>query len=196
MATRLTRAERGEQTRAELLAAARAEFLDAGYHGATLDRIAAAAGYTKGAVYSRYASKADLFLDLLEARIDARAADNERRADALVGVAGLTELLVHWRATDREDQAWTLLVMEFRIHAARDPALNARYAALHERTIAGVARTLERVLGAAADPGVARTVLAIGTGTTLEHVTGPDRLSAEKVARVVAALVDDTPARS
>ena len=140
MATRLTRAEQGEQTRAELLAAARAEFLDAGYHGATLDRIAAAAGYTKGAVYSRYASKADLFLDLLEARIDARAADNERRADALVGVAGLTELLTHWRATDREDQAWTLLVMEFRIHAARDPALNARYAALHERTVAGVAR--------------------------------------------------------
>ena len=64
---RLTRAEQGEQTRAELLAAAREEFLDAGYHGATLDRIAAAAGYTKGAVYSRYASKADLFLDLLEA---------------------------------------------------------------------------------------------------------------------------------
>ena len=192
MATRLSRAEQGEQTRAELLAAARAEFLGAGYHGATLDRIAAAAGYTKGAVYSRYASKADLFLDLLEARIDARAADNERRADALVGVAGLTELLVHWRATDREDQAWTLLVMEFRIHAARDPALNARYAALHERTVAGVARTLERVLGAAADPGVARMVLAIGTGTTLEHVTGPDRLSAENVARVVAALVDDT----
>ena len=196
MATRLSRAEQGEQTRAELLAAARAEFLGAGYHGATLDRIAAAAGYTKGAVYSRYASKADLLLDLLEARIDARAADNERRADALVGVAGLTELLVHWRATDREDEAWTLLVMEFRIHAARDPALNARYAALHERTVAGVARTLERVLGAAADPGVARMVLAIGTGTTLEHVTGPDRLSAETVARVVAALVDDSPARS
>ena len=196
MATRLSRAEQGEQTRAELLAAARAEFLGAGYHGATLDRIAAAAGYTKGAVYSRYASKADLFLDLLEARIDARAADNERRADALVGVAGLTELLVHWRATDREDQAWTLLVMEFRIHAARDPALNARYAALHERTIAGVARTLERVLGAAADPGVARMVLAIGTGTTLEHVTGPDRITAENVARVVAALVDDTTERS
>jgi AcrR family transcriptional regulator len=196
MTPRLSRAEQGEQTRAELLAAARAEFLGAGYHGATLDRIAAAAGYTKGAVYSRYASKADLFLDLLQVRIDARAADNERRADALVGVDGLTELLAHWRATDREDEAWTLLVMEFRIHAARDPALNARYAALHERTVAGVARTLERVLGAAADPGVARMVLAIGTGTTLEHVTGPDRLSEEKVARVVAALVDETTERS
>ena len=196
MGMRLSRAEQGEQTRAELLAAARAEFLDAGYHGATLDRIAAAAGYTKGAVYSRYASKADLFLDLLEARIDDRAADNERRADALVGVAGLTELLVHWRATDREDQAWTLLVMEFRIHAARDPALNARYAALHERTVTGVARTLERILGAAADPGVARMVLAIGTGTTLEHVTDHDRITAESVARVVAALVADTTERS
>ena len=86
--------------------------------------------------------------------------------------------------------------MEFRIHAARDPALNARYAALHERTVAGVARTLERVLGAAADPGVARMVLAIGTGTTLEHVTDPDRITAENVARVVAALVDDTTERS
>ena len=193
---RLSRAEQGEQTRSELLAAARREFLDAGYHGATLDRIAAAAGYTKGVVYSRYASKAELFLDLLEARIDARAADNDRRADGLVGVAGLTELLVHWRATDRDDQAWTLLVMEFRIHAARDPALNTRYAALHERTVAGVARTLERVLGRTADPDVARMLLAIGTGTTLEHVTDPGRITADRVARVIGALVDSTTERS
>jgi hypothetical protein len=121
---------------------------------------------------------------------------NHRRADALAGVAGLTELLTHWRATDREDQAWSLLVMEFRIHAARDPELNARYAALHERTVAGVVRTLGRVLGRAADPDVARMLLAIGTGTTLEHVTGPNRISADRVARIVAALVDDTSERS
>ena len=39
-------------------------------------------------------------------------------------------------------------------------------------------------------------VLAIGTGATLEHVTDPDRITAESVARVVAALVADTTERS
>ena len=136
-------------------------------------------------MYSRYASKADLFLDLLEARIDARAADNERRAHALVGVAGLTELLADWRATDRArtrrgpSSSWS--------SASTPPVTPPSTPGTRRSTSAPspVSRTLQPVLGAAAEPGVARMVLAIGTGATLEHVTDHDRITAESVARVV-----------
>jgi len=66
MRTRLTRAERAALTRSDLLEAAEARFLHDGYHATTLDDIADDAGYTKGAVYSAYQSKAGLFLALFD----------------------------------------------------------------------------------------------------------------------------------
>ena len=70
MSPRLSRAEQNDRNRALLLAAARRVFLERGYYAATLDQIADEAGFSKGAVYSRFASKADMFLALLEDRID------------------------------------------------------------------------------------------------------------------------------
>jgi AcrR family transcriptional regulator len=57
MAVRLSRAERREQTRQELLSAAEACFVTRGFHAASVDQVAERAGYTKGAVYSNFASK-------------------------------------------------------------------------------------------------------------------------------------------
>jgi AcrR family transcriptional regulator len=189
MQTRLTRPEQAERIRSELLAAAREEFLRAGYHGATLDRIAAEAGYTKGVVYSRFAGKADLFLALLEERIESRAAQNAAWADSLIGIHGLDELVQRWADVERDDAAWSLLVIEFRVHASRDPELNERYAALHARTIAGVQEIFERVLGeSSAD--FARMVLAVGLGTTLERAAAPDAVSSDDVRRFVTALAE------
>src|SRR3712207_10080 len=62
MAVRTTRAASKAATRNGLLEAARRVFVERGYHGASLDLVAREAGYTKGAVYSAFANKADLFL--------------------------------------------------------------------------------------------------------------------------------------
>src|ERR1022692_3114734 len=48
-------------------AAAAQVFAERGFHGATLDAVASAAGFSKGAVYSNFKNKEDLFLALLEA---------------------------------------------------------------------------------------------------------------------------------
>ncbi len=48
-------------TRERLLAAARSEFLEYGYRGASLRRISAAAGVTTGAIYGCFGGKAELF---------------------------------------------------------------------------------------------------------------------------------------
>src|SRR4051794_28382205 len=73
MRIRLTRAEQTAATRTALLAAARTVFLRSGYHAATVEAVALEAGYTTGALYARFGGKADLFLALLEQRIDERA---------------------------------------------------------------------------------------------------------------------------
>src|SRR3954451_20947346 len=69
---RMTRAERSEQTRGELIDAARTVFLRRGFHGASLDEISAEAGYTTGAGYSRFGGKDELFLAVLDAHVDRR----------------------------------------------------------------------------------------------------------------------------
>ena len=62
---RLSRAESKENTHRLLLEAARSVFVRLGYQGATLDGIAAEAGFTKGAVYWHFRNKEALFLELL-----------------------------------------------------------------------------------------------------------------------------------
>lgn len=66
----LNREQRQQQTRAALVSAARFVFARDGYHGASLDEIARAAGYSKGAVYSNFTNKAELFLAVLDDNLD------------------------------------------------------------------------------------------------------------------------------
>ena len=70
MAVRLSRAERREQTRQELLSAAEACFVSRGFHASSVDEVAERAGYTKGAVYSNFAAKEDLFFAVYERRVE------------------------------------------------------------------------------------------------------------------------------
>src|SRR5215211_5760683 len=57
-----TRERRLERTRKLLLDAAEEVFAEKGFIPATLDDIAKAAGYTKGAIYKYFATKEELFL--------------------------------------------------------------------------------------------------------------------------------------
>ena len=53
----MTRAERQQRTREDLVDAAERLFSGQGFHATSLDAVAAEAGYTKGAVYSNFESK-------------------------------------------------------------------------------------------------------------------------------------------
>ena len=179
MSPRLSRAEQNDRNRALLLAAARRVFLERGYYAATLDQIADEAGFSKGAVYSRFASKADMFLALLEDRIAERAAQNARLAGELAGTGNFAALLDLAERAERGAPGWRLLVTEFRVHAARDPELNRRYAALHARTVDGVAQLFAEVSKEDARDlpfpprQLAELWLTIETGRALEQIADP-----------------------
>ena len=196
MATRLTRAEQGERNRGLVLAAARRVFLERGYAGATLEAIAEEAGFSKGVVYSQFAGKPDLFLALLQARIAERAEQNTRISAGLAGLDGLRALLEVNARLSEEGGDWSRLLIEFRIIAARDPALNARYAALHTQTIDHFTDTIASILGRAgltsAYPprAFAELIIAIDAGRVLERAAGTSELSPERLVDLLGrALV-------
>jgi AcrR family transcriptional regulator len=204
MSSRLTRVEQRRRNRDLVLAAARRMFLARGYHGASLEQIADEAGFSKGVVYSQFESKADLFLALLEQRIEERAEENARFVEELAASdglgldQGLLALAEHVLRRDRADAEWGLLVIEFRVHAARNPELNHRYSEVHERTVAGVARVVARIYERAGKAlplpakELARMLLTVGAGARLEQATNaevvPNALVAELLARVPSSV--------
>jgi AcrR family transcriptional regulator len=199
MTTRLSRAEQTERNRGLVLEAAARVFLERGYAGATLDAIAEEAGFSKGVVYSQFAGKADLMLALLRERIADRAARNAQLAEGLAGRDGFAALM---RANARRAGAepeWQRLLLEFRLVAARDDALNARYVEAHEETVRLLGETLA---GIAARGGVrlahgpehtARLVLALGAGVTMERIAEPAALPDHIVEDVARRLAEEEP---
>jgi AcrR family transcriptional regulator len=114
-----------------LLAAADDVFRERGFHGASLDQVAAAAGYTKGAVYSNFASKEDLFLAIYERRVE-QSLDRVTRLLEEHGDAGPAELTRrHLAAPDRR---WMAVFFEFWAHVLRNPEPRARFLALHRES--------------------------------------------------------------
>jgi AcrR family transcriptional regulator len=193
MATRLTRVERAEANREALLDAARRTFLEQGYHGTTVDAVAREAGFTIGAVYSRFAGKADLFLALLEQRIEERIAYYRDFPRASAAADDAVTAARWWAGIVSTDLDWALLVIEFRVHAARDPELNRRYAELHERNIRAFAGLVAGRVGEEDAVTFARAAVSMGSGFALaraaEGAAYPDDLFEELAVAVSGRLL-------
>lgn len=181
--------------RAELLTSAREVFRTRGYAAATLQLIAESAGFSKGLVYSQFASKGDLFLAVLEQRIDERARENDALLDNWDGV---DVALISSRlnaASSRADPGWRLAVIEFRLAAARDAELRARYETLHRVTVSRLASLLDGlyVRAGTAPPApteqLAALLLAIDSGIALAEATSSDPLPATVLSSLLTHLL-------
>ena len=144
MSVRLTRVERKERTRSDLLEAARRAFMRRGFHRATLGDIAEEAGYTKGAVYSNFADKDALFLAVLRAHY-------ESRIEAYQGIIlegdsyedTIREVSRFMAEADTREPDWLPLLTEFIAHAARNDDLREEYRRVREGFLEAIADVIE-----------------------------------------------------
>ncbi len=153
-----TRAERQASTRAALLRSASRSICARGMDGASIDHIAAEAGYTKGAFYANFSSKEDMFLAILDekfgeelARLEEVLAGPGEAVDLARTAAG--DLLSY---IDR-DPEWPRLYQEFAVHAARNEAFRVEFAARQRAVRARIAELF------------ARWTAALGIEPTLPH---------------------------
>ncbi len=125
---RLTRREAKARTRELLLSAAADVFAQKGYAGASVEDIADAAGYTTGALYSNFAGKEDLFLELMASR------SSDRMANAIAIISADDVPIEQRRSTLAEhlvdvadhDVDVAALEAEFWLFAMRRPEFQAR----------------------------------------------------------------------
>jgi AcrR family transcriptional regulator len=112
---------RTRETRELLLRAAETIFVRDGYEGAELGEIAALAGRTKGSIYANFKSKEDIFLALIEQHATYYRTQAEELLAASTSIEGNLSALRQLYLKLAEDQAWTLLFLEFKLFAIRHP---------------------------------------------------------------------------
>jgi AcrR family transcriptional regulator len=128
---RLTREQSRDQTRQRLLDAAQAVFTQKGFGASSVEDVAADAGYTRGAFYSNFSSKADLLLEVLKrdhdtimARLSTLFEDGEAsRAD-------MEARVLQYYSECYQNNACFLLWVEAKLHASRDDIFRERFNAL------------------------------------------------------------------
>lgn len=136
--TRLTREQSQALTRAKLLEHAVRVVAAEGYEGASIDKIAEAAGYSKGAFYSNFASKEELFLELLETHAGQDVVEIGRLVEGVTEPAEIIERFCDWADERASDPTWGLLALELFRRARREATFGSRHAGLFRAQWAGV----------------------------------------------------------
>ncbi|GAA3642613.1 TetR/AcrR family transcriptional regulator [Microbacterium awajiense] len=189
---------RREVTRQKLLDAAAQVFAEVGLDAASVEAICERAGFTRGAFYSNFESKNELFLALVAAVsgermriVRERVSDLKCRADLGADpaqVLGLVQQVLDFDADDRES---VLLMSEIRIHALRDAELADAYLAQEDELLQQITEIIDDIAEARvlafrlpADR-TARLMLMAWEGAAIRSVMRG--LSAEERRRAVGA---------
>ncbi|MEQ0558482.1 helix-turn-helix domain-containing protein [Amycolatopsis sp. NEAU-NG30] len=156
MTTPRAMTRRRAETRRRVIEAAYDVFAEMGIRDAPVELICDRAGFTRGAFYSNFASKEELFLAVYEVRMQERverlrtavaaatAAADPASADAITGV--LQDAGELFMESLTADETWYLLNAEFRAQALRQPELRAPTAAAERRFHHALAEILRDLL--------------------------------------------------
>jgi AcrR family transcriptional regulator len=174
MVERWTRERRTEHTRNLLVDAAQEVFAAKGFGAASLDDIAAAAGYTRGAIYVHFSAKEDLFLAVHQ-RYWRRFFDAFTELLASVGEIGeaeLAEIAGRWRRlAESGGTQQAALGYEFTLYLFRNPEARARVAPqqqqVHDELTAFIVASLGKLGATLAMPASTFAQLLIATSDSI-----------------------------
>jgi AcrR family transcriptional regulator len=141
----LTPERRRQQTRDHLLAAAAQVFAERGFHGASLDEVATVAGFTKGAVYSNFKNKEDLFLALFRAQYEEETAALRATLEAsdVPSEARLSDFVALFQdQTHLARSNFGLLYQEFWLYAARNPDVRKQFTQIDDEAVEALAELI------------------------------------------------------
>lgn len=185
---RLSRAEQQAQTRAALLEAAARVFVERGFAGASVEAISSQAGFSRGAFYSNFESKEQLFAELLQQRVYERYSAMAKEAKAPRGERpDMREVGRQLAAIQgaREGRWLFRLWLELLAHAGRDERF---------REIAGAfwranrKASAEAIAAAFAEQGtsppvaadhLASAMIALDIGLAIQHFADPGAVPLE-----------------
>ncbi|MEV6239506.1 TetR/AcrR family transcriptional regulator [Lentzea sp. NPDC051838] len=172
---RLSRAESQARTRTLLTETAQRLFLRDGYHATSLEKVADAAGFSKGAVYSNFGSKDELCLIVLDALYGERITEIVKVFTSGTTIEDRIQAFEAYAETMIGDAPRTQFEVEFALQARKDPDLRAELA----RRDAAVADALKGLIDQQTEElglkpvlpteDVARALLSLGIGLGVQR---------------------------
>jgi AcrR family transcriptional regulator len=203
--SRLNRQESRLQTQEKLKQAALQEFANAGFVGASIDRIVESAGYTRGAFYANFGNKQELLLALLGELARREAAHWRELSESHGSMDTLFAAFAQRFAFFIEESSWGRFAIEAQLHAQRDPAFAVQYRALMQEVLSLVQALTASHLEAAGKQvprdieQVAWALYSLATGLVLNlDPTMPGRntsTAGQMLARFVQSLVQSAPVK-
>lgn len=198
---------RRQRTRTRLLDAAFDVFAEQGVRSASVETIAESAGFTRGAFYSNFSSKEELFFALMEReksmRLEQLTTGVDQFLRPLVGPGGgelgeaeVLETITRILELQSDDRRWWLVQSEFLLLALRDPSISADflryqdgfYQELTDIVVAALASARRRFT---IDPGEAVRVIAelCANGEARALLSGDQRKFSERLSESVPAIL-------
>ncbi|GAB3632511.1 TetR/AcrR family transcriptional regulator [Microbacterium shaanxiense] len=144
--------KRRESTRARLMDAAAQVFAEVGLEGASVEAICERAGFTRGAFYSNFDSKDELFLELASTVAEQRLASVRGRIEEFVaagvlnGDADPIELVQKVMDSGLDDRLSVLMMSEIRIRALRDEVFGKAYLAQDRAMTASIEEIVQGIV--------------------------------------------------
>lgn len=173
----MSRQESRALTRAKLLASARVVVAREGYEGASVDRIAEDAGFSKGAFYSNFNSKEDIVLELLETHSQQDVAEIAEILGDSKDPIYMIEVISKWSHERSVDPTWGLLALELFRRARRDETFGERHSNLFRQQWAGLGEILLNLFPpgeAPADPEtLGGIIMELTYGAASSYKAGP-----------------------
>jgi AcrR family transcriptional regulator len=184
-----------DDTCEKLFEAAARVFEEQGIGGASIEAIAAAAGFTRGAFYSNFSSKDELIIAMLEDHVEQSI---RRNLDLLAQHTNLADFIDALKHMDRSRQdplgRSPLLHMEMILFVARAekrrPELAKRLRA-RRKLVTEIIETARKSSGrnGALDPAwTAAIVLALEDGFRLHRLIDPETTPADSFLRAIGDL--------
>ncbi|BCF88284.1 MULTISPECIES: TetR/AcrR family transcriptional regulator [Paraburkholderia] len=188
---RLTREQSKDQTRLRLLDAAQAIFMKKGFVAASVEDIAEAAGYTRGAFYSNFRSKPELFLELLRRDHESMQADLQNIFEENATREDMEASVLRYYSRMPSENKCFLLWVEAKLLAARDVRFRVRFNAfMHEKLEQLTAYITEFSVRVGTPLPLPAETLALGLmglcdGMQFFFTVDPQRFSGERAEEVL-----------
>jgi AcrR family transcriptional regulator len=199
---RLSREDSREQTTQRLLDAAQKLIARKGLEAASVENIAAAAGYSRGAFYSNFSSKDELFIELLRRDHEKSTAElNALRGSALSVDQVQRRIRDLYGQIYRDNEScmnWT----EARMLAARDTRFRAKLEALMTQKRGQIAEFIEyfysRVGVAPPVPPekIAMGFMSLAEGVKLFMLSSPAEMTPATAESLLTLFVDSIMQRA
>ncbi|WP_168794255.1 TetR/AcrR family transcriptional regulator [Paraburkholderia aromaticivorans] len=191
---RLTREQSKDQTRERLLDAAQAIFMKKGFVAASVEDIAGAAGYTRGAFYSNFGSKSELFLELLRRDHEIMQAGLQGIFASAASREEMEERVLRYYSNLHRENKCFLLWAEAKLLAVRDGRFRIRFNAFMHDKLEQLGAYIREFSARVGTPMLmAPETLAIGLmglcdGMQFFYTVDPQNVPAERVEAVLAGF--------